>query len=83
MSDNVEPKEEYLAFPLTFDHPQSNQRYVHTGMTLRDYFAAKAMQSILTHQQVMSGLNVDMASTVPAIAFRIADIMMKVRDESE
>ena len=80
MSDD---KEDFLAFPLTFDNPSSNQRFVHTGMTLRDYFAAKAMQSILTRHYMTTELSEDVANVVSTSAFKIADIMMKVRDESE
>jgi hypothetical protein len=82
MSDNVEPKEEFLAFPLTFDHPQNNQRYVHTGMTLRDYFAASALTGYLA---AFAGPEVTIPPTKDAAekAYRFADAMMKARDESE
>lgn len=80
MSDE---KEVFLAFPLTFDDPTNAQRYVHTGMTLRDYFAAKAMQSILTRHYMTTELSEDVANIVSTSAFKIADTMMKVRDESE
>lgn len=54
----------------------------HTGMTLRDYFAAKAMQGAIAH-----GLfNADKASSdyaeyVAHIAYIYADAMLRARDK--
>ena len=46
-----------------------------SGMTLRDYFAAKAMQTIL--------LDHDMNDRMVAVAaYEMADAMLKVRDEA-
>lgn len=50
------------------------------GMTLRDYFAAKAMQAL-----VMDGLKRDGSATVPNVAkdaYRMADAMLAARGES-
>jgi hypothetical protein len=46
------------------------------GMTLRDYFAAKAMQAFLT------GLNEDQYSAdgIAIMAYQIADSMLKERN---
>jgi hypothetical protein len=58
------------AFPL------ENIPY-HSGMTLRDYFAAKAMQAI-----AFEILKVTMdADLLASKSYVIADAMMKVRDE--
>ena len=46
------------------------------GMTLRDYFAAKAMQSVIDQQDVFRG-EVDNTAW---LAYRIADAMMKARE---
>lgn len=48
------------------------------GMTLRDYFAAKAMQARLS-----SGFNedADSSSFEATIAYQIADAMLKERDK--
>jgi hypothetical protein len=46
------------------------------GMTLRDYFAAKAMQSLLTSQEGFYYWE-----EVPAQAYRIADKMMEDRSK--
>ena len=47
------------------------------GMTLRDYFASKAMQGLLTAEIVGEYSNEHVAD----IAYRIADAMMKAREE--
>ena len=46
-----------------------------TGMTLRDYFAAKAMQGMLAENGGGASTNADLA----VFAYRIADEMMKAR----
>jgi hypothetical protein len=55
------------AFPL----PNMN-----TGMTLRDYFAAKALQGILTDAEIAMGI-----SEIAELAYKYADAMMKARGE--
>jgi hypothetical protein len=47
------------------------------GMTLRDYFAAKAMTGLLTAELVGEYSNEHVAE----ISYRIADAMMKAREE--
>jgi hypothetical protein len=53
------------------------------GMLLRDYFAAKAMQGLIAHEQKashLSGANIgDFDERVAFAAFRYADAMMKAR----
>ena len=53
----------------------------HSGMTLRDYFAAKAMQGLIASPRGLVGKNeitdVDYAQS----AYLIADAMMKVREQ--
>ena len=54
-------------------HPSKECHYQDAGMTLRDYFAAKAMQGIL-----YEGLEpVETAKH----AYEMADAMLKARDE--
>jgi hypothetical protein len=48
----------------------------HQGMTLRDYFAAKAMTGLLTAEIVGEYSNEHVAE----ISYRIADAMLKTRD---
>jgi len=65
------------AFPT--EVVNTNDGYIHQGMTLRDYFAAKAMQSILVG--VECGPD-DVASVVRS-AYMLADAMLKARDGNQ
>jgi hypothetical protein len=58
------------AFPTPLQHNDWREDY--PGMTLRDYFAAKAMQALIDND----GLFV----VIPAQAYAIADVMMKARE---
>ena len=61
------------AFPTHPDIPTSD------GMALRDYFAAKAMQSlIITHEDTDTG-----ARAIAVFAYRMADKMMAQRDDTD
>jgi hypothetical protein len=53
------------------DTPAFPINNVNTGMTLRDYFAAKAMQALMDND----GLFV----VIPTQAYAIADLMMEAR----
>ena len=46
------------------------------GMTLRDYFAAKAMQALIN----ANGEPLDRLSEVPEYAYQIADAMLAARE---
>jgi hypothetical protein len=46
------------------------------GMSLRDYFASKAMQAMMTDPNLDMGCN-----TVATLSYRMADAMMKARAE--
>ena len=50
------------------------------GMTLRDYFAAKAMQGELSCQSVDGGARHDI-NKLAVHAYRIADSMLKARGQ--
>lgn len=69
MSDKIETGG--TAFPCLDSHGMGYE-----GMTLRDYFAAKAMQGILAspHYRGSAFVNAD-------AAYRFADAMMKARGE--
>ena len=58
------------AFPVSGDWSQIKDK----GMTLRDYFAAKAMQSIMTRSPATP------FSNVAYYAYAQADAMMKARE---
>jgi hypothetical protein len=46
-----------------------------TGMTLRDYFAAKAMQALIDNDGLFS--------EIPTQAYKIADAMMEARNAAQ
>ena len=52
--------------------------YITGGMTLRDYFAAKAMQGFVTDK----GEEIDFAAAA-ADSYTMADAMLKERDNNE
>jgi len=60
------------AFPLQATEDYTGQ----DGMTLRDYFAAKALTGLLTAEIVGEYSN----EHVAGIAYRIADAMMEARE---
>jgi hypothetical protein len=73
---------EVPAFPSTFHNGWGEPE---KGMTLRDYFAAKAMQAILADQYAngIYVLDLDNDSEIVAsnAAYTMADAMMKARLE--
>ena len=66
-----------LAFPRPFsiDDVDPDVSYpAHTGMTLRDYFAAKAMQADMT-----DGIHENDFAWSAARAYKMADAMLEAR----
>jgi hypothetical protein len=51
----------------------------HKGMTLRDYFAAKAMQVLIA--KMISADSDLVEEDVALVSYRMADAMLKERDE--
>jgi hypothetical protein len=63
------------AFPSTFKSLSPEEGQAHRwGMTLRDYFAAKAMQGLLANN------NID-AQQIAKAAYIVADAMLKAREK--
>jgi len=62
------------AFPYSFDNGET-VKYV-TGMSLRDYFAAKAMQAFIERE---TKFNPDLMMYAGA-AYDVADAMLKARE---
>ncbi len=60
-----------------FPRPSTAANLPQDGMTLRDYFAAKAMTGLLTAETVGEYSNEHVAE----ISYRIADAMMKAREQ--
>ena len=59
-----------------FPRPYSGAtQYAQEGMGLRDYFAAKAMQAMMTDPNLDMGCN-----TVATLSYRMADAMMEARE---
>lgn len=65
-----------------FPSQEINQLYanepVKNGMSLRDYFAAKAMQGVV----VDMGITQTQTGFIAAVAYKIADAMLKAREET-
>ena len=70
------------AFPLVYDVPPENVRTVYQGMTLRDYFAAKAMQGLIAREST-GAFNFETYPDDPwrvaAWAYDVSDQMLRVR----
>ena len=65
------------AFPWAND-ADKQYNWIHRGMTLRDYFAAKAMQSFL--DEVGSESDQRFYKDIAIGAYQVADAMMKARE---
>ena len=74
MIDKQTKAGEYIppAFPLHNHGAQTLGMHI-SGMTLRDYFAAKAMQALIQHHYF------DVAAKK---SYEVADAMLKVRNEN-
>ena len=65
------------AFPVTYGNDG-----VEHGMTLRDYFAAAAMQGILASTTEWDDVSWDRCKAMVGDSFNIADEMLKAREQS-
>lgn len=63
------------AFPI----PATELHGTDTGMSLRDYLAAKAMQGILANPAQLDNVNDKSAEWVSRDAYLVADAMLKAR----
>ena len=73
------------AFPFVFDDMVKHTREVYTGMTLRDWFAGMAMQSIILSWQNVPTSDVpseiELLRLTAEDAYRFADDMLKERSK--
>ncbi|OKP53669.1 hypothetical protein A8A12_01775 [Serratia marcescens] len=72
------------AFPRQqweYDGQNNVLQYQEEGMTLRDYFAAKAMQGMLSNPGMWDLLNERHAQYVAKDAFIMADAMLIARNQ--
>ena len=58
-----------------------NESYYSYGMTLRDYFAAKALQGLLSNQRVPHEGDSISKDVVARMTYEIADAMLKEREK--
>lgn len=70
------------AFPTTMHHAERGQEWKETveGMTLRDYFAAKAMQSLIV-EGVGYNSNRGQIKAMTETAYEWAKAMLRARGE--
>jgi hypothetical protein len=61
-------------------HPSKECHYQDSGMRLRDYFAAKAMQGLIASANP-KGLYAPPDNELASAAFQLADAMLKARQE--
>lgn len=66
-----------LAFPVYDHHGNGQQFLAEVGMTLRDFFAAKAMQ--VDYELVKNYSDPDWRIGVALDAYKMADAMLKAR----
>ena len=64
------------AYTDTSAFPAANER----GMTLRDYFAAKAMQEIISNNGDFLEANYGSPEIIAHAAYHMADVMLLARD---
>lgn len=64
------------AFPCQYEGSTRNDAF---GMTLRDYFAAKAMQGLLARQFTKDERDCPFVEWVVEFSFEIADAMLTAR----
>lgn len=75
MSNEFDTGRPESAFPSTFKSLDPQAQQVHRwGMTLRDYFAAKAMQGLC------AGGNIS-AQNIAQASYIVADAMLKARQQ--
>ena len=60
-------------------HPSKECHYQDAGMTLRDYFAARALQNF--RDQIGSQSDQEWFNQVAEGAYRMADAMLKAREQ--
>lgn len=66
------------AFPNVHDPKTGSMAH---GMTLRDYFAAQAMQAAFINNLSFNLINEDNYNSISEMSYKVADAMMKARDE--
>ncbi len=68
------------AFPMLGNVGYNSDWQLEEGMTLRDYFAAKAMQGILSNPSMIDSFDKSSFDWVTERASQLADAMLKARN---
>jgi hypothetical protein len=71
------------AFPFVFDDTATRSRQIYTGMTLRDWFAGKAMTTMF-YPAIMESIRTDKdldCDQVAAFAYTMADALLAERSK--
>ncbi|WP_234103698.1 hypothetical protein [Citrobacter portucalensis] len=68
-----------LAFPFT---PTQDRHSSTPGMTLRDYFAAKAMQAMISNPSIIDNDSDGAVNYAASAAYKFADAMLCARESS-
>ena len=79
MTDKTTPAFPVSALVYNYDD-KAPDTIIHDGMTLRDYFAAKAMEGFIacaSHKGIYTPPDDELASS----AYQLADAMMKAREQ--
>jgi hypothetical protein len=72
------------AFPYSYEVTPGVERHTYLGMTLRDYFAAKAMQGMLATSESLNteaGRKATSAGDFATLAYLCADAMLEARSK--
>lgn len=82
MDDALNPP----AFPTESEHQSGHQTWHYEGMRLRDYFAAKAMQALLSNDTAMTEIvssnpGKAVGDAVAKQAWNMADAMLEARKQ--
>ena len=72
----------FPAFPSEVKETKGDTVYTgfNEGMTLRDYFAAKAMQSLIDGPRMCADLTRGFEDRIANVAYNVADAMLKQRE---
>ena len=68
------------AYPIMFKHPTTGAIIENQGMELRDWFAGKALMSMLSAAQ---DITESTPSTAAKYAYKFADAMIKARESKD
>ena len=70
------------AFPFVFDDTTTRSRQIYTGMSIRDYFAAKVVQGLWANATALAQMPAGTeAESIASVAYDVADAMLKERSK--